>query len=275
MRRIRDHMSRIFRQLGWRTAVGNHRFRIRGYFSNIINISGSGEPNLRLVIERLLSRPGAFVDVGANLGQTLGKVLEVDRDRAYIGFEPQIAACFYLNRFIRDNGLHSARVLPIGLSSKSGLREFYSLGDADPMASLEQSARHLDETIVLTRRGDEVLQELGISQIAAIKIDVEGAELEVLHGLSETLSELQPPVIFEMLPNFEGPDRVPIDKATAARRNDAAKDIFAALQELGFRIHQIDERGNELLIDRFELDDPATFIGRNFIARPSSHSEEP
>lgn len=273
MQRIKDHMTRFVRQLGWRTAVGDHRFWVRGYISNIVDISSTDEPNVLRVIERLLSRPGVFLDVGANLGQTLGKVLEIDRGRAYLGFEPQIAACFYLNRFIRDNGLRSANVLPIGLSSESGFRKLYSVGDADCMASLERSDRHLDETIILTRRGDEVVQELGISQIAAIKIDVEGAELEVLRGLRETLSMLHPPVIFEVLPNFEGPDRLPIVKVVARKRNDEAEKLYAFWKELGFRIYQIDERGDEIAIDRFELDDPVSFIGTNFLSRPSGQSE--
>lgn len=275
MQRISDHINRIVRQLGWRTAVGRHRFRVRGYISNILNISSSEEANVRRVIERLLSRPGVFIDVGANLGQTLGKVLEIDRGRAYLGFEPQITACFFVKRFIQDNGLKSAQILPIGLSSENGISKFYSTGDADVMASLDRNGRHLNETIIPTRRGDEVLLELGISELAAIKIDVEGAELKVMHGFRETLSVLKPPIIFEVLPNFEGSNRVPIEKATAAKRSEAANEIYSFLSDVRYRIYQIDERGDEILIDRLELDDPASFIGTNFIARPSEPSDAP
>lgn len=265
--RISDHILRITRQLGCRTTVGDHRLWVRGYISNDVDVSGANEPDVLRVIERLLSRPGVFVDVGVNLGQTLGKVLQVDRSRAYLGFEPQIAACHMVNHFIRDNALRNAIVLPIGLSTENHIRKFYSLGDADCMASLYRTERHMDETVIQTRRGDEVLDELGISEIAAIKIDVEGAELDVLSGLQKTISAHRPPVIFEVLPNFEGPNRAPVDRALADQRNAQAEKLRTFWHNLGFQIHQIDGAGEEIAVDRFELDDPASFIGTNFVAK--------
>ena len=267
MQRISDHMLRISRQLGYRTVVGDHRLWVRGYISNNVDVSGPDEPDVFRVIERLLTRPGVFIDVGANLGQTLGKVLQVDYNRVYLGFEPQIAACHLVHRFIRDNRLRNANVLPIGLSSGNQIKKFYSLGDADCMASLHRTERHMDETVIQTRKGDEVLDELGISQIAAIKIDVEGTELDVLRGLQKTLSSHRPPVIFEVLPNFEGPDRRPVDKAVADHRNAQADKLCTFWNELEFQIYQIDGSGKEIAVDRFELDNSAGFIGSNFVAK--------
>ena len=265
--RISDHMLRIIRQLGYRTTVGKHRLWVRGYIPNDVDVCGADEPEVFQVIKRLLSRPGVFVDVGANLGQTLGKVLQVDRSRAYLGFEPQIAACHMVNHFIRDNALQNAIVLPIGLSTENHIRKFYSRGDADCMASLHRTERHVDETVIQTRRGDEVLEELGISEIAAIKIDVEGTELDVLGGLQQTISAHRPPVIFEVLPNFEGPDRMPVDRALAEQRKVQAEKLCTFWHRLGFQIYQIDRLGEEKLVDRFELDDSSNFIGTNFVAK--------
>lgn len=267
LRQLNDHLIRIVRQIGRRTDVGKHRFWVRGYISNIIEVSGNTEPEVLLVIKRLLQRPGAFIDVGTNLGQTLGKVLNVDRDRAYIGFEPQIAACHFVNRFIRDNGLRNAKVLPIGLGSENRIRKFYSLGDADVSASLERSERHTDEAVIQIRNGDEVLQELGICQIAAIKVDVEGAELDVLNGLIRTLSTHRPPIIFEVLPNFEGSNRIPIDKDDADIRRKKADSILRFLKELDFDIYQLNEFGEEYHIDQLNIDDREKFLTNNFLAR--------
>lgn len=265
--RVNDHIVRIIRPLGHRTTVGDHSLWVRGYISNDIDVNGADEPDVFRVIERLLSRPGVFVDVGANLGQTLGKVLQVDRNRAYVGFEPQIAACHMVNRFIRDNTLLNAIVLPIGLSTENNLRKFYSLGDADCMASLHRTERHKEEIVIQTRRGDEVLDELGVLEIAAIKIDVEGTELDVLGGLQKTISDHRPPVIFEVLPNFEGPHRIPVDRALAEQRNAQAEKLRAFWHKLGFQIYQIDGSGEEKAVDRFELDNSASFIGTNFVAK--------
>jgi FkbM family methyltransferase len=50
---------------------------------------------------------------------------------------------------------------------------------------------------------DDVLKVLGIARVDLIKIDVEGAELEVLRGLEETLREENPRVIIEVLKRDE------------------------------------------------------------------------
>ncbi len=58
-----------------------------------LKVGLSGEKFLLDIFELLLPKlEGAFVDVGANLGQTLCKVKLVDAARTYYGFEPNAAA---------------------------------------------------------------------------------------------------------------------------------------------------------------------------------------
>ncbi len=266
--RVLDHTGRVSRHFGRGIQLGAERYKLRGYISNIADFDSTHEPEMRIVFERLLLARGAFIDVGVNLGQTLGKVLAIDRDREYLGFEPQIAACFFVSKFLVDNGIHGAHVLPFGLSSANSLRKFWSQGDVDTMASLYRSSKHTTETIVPTRVGDEVITELEIREIAAIKIDVEGAELEVLHGLRNTLKTIRPPVVFEVVPNFEGSERIPVEESIAHQRNLVARKIERLWRDLGYRIFQIDECGDEHFIDKFELDNTKSYRGLNFLARP-------
>src|SRR5690348_5369770 len=52
-------------------------------------------------IERLRrDRPGAFVDVGVNVGHTLVKVKAADPGREYIGFEPNPQCLTYVQHLI-------------------------------------------------------------------------------------------------------------------------------------------------------------------------------
>lgn len=269
-RRIRDHAQRLRRQFGALVPLGPRSYRIPGYVSNILDIDSSNEREIRAVIGRLLSeRTGCFVDVGANLGQTLGSVLSVDPDRSYLGFEPQVSACYFVQRFLQDNGLRNARILPIGLSDRDGILRFWVAGAADVAASLiERHGDDMREISIPVRRGDAVLAELGIGGIAAIKIDVEGAEREVVNGFSGTLTRQRPPVLFEVLPNFEGEERRMLPEAIARRQSSAAEALAALFHELGYRIASIDPQGREIPIDRFALDDRAGFVGWNYIARP-------
>ena len=50
----------------------------------------------------------------------------------------------------------------------------------------------------LGRRVDDVVRELGITRVDAVKIDVEGAELLVLKGAAETLKKYHPKVVLEV-----------------------------------------------------------------------------
>ena len=55
------------------------------------------------------------------------------------------------------------------------------------------------QTPVLCCRFDDLRRALGITSIGLIKIDVEGAELSVLHGMDKTLRELRAPILCEIL----------------------------------------------------------------------------
>ncbi len=266
--RAADHMSRLARQLGRPVMLGPRRYNVRGYISNIVDVRSVNEPELDIVLRRLLNRPGHFIDVGANLGQTLGKVLALDGERAYLGFEPQISACYFVNRFIRDNGLTNAQVLPFGLSSSNSICRFWTHGEADVMGSLIKGESHTSETTILTRIGDEVLKELGLNEIAAIKIDVEGAELDVLDGLRGTLQRVRPPVIFELLPNFEGRQRTRIPAEVALKRNAQARAIERFWHDLSYDIRQIAEDGSVHAISQFDIDSTEAFRGTNYMAVP-------
>jgi len=69
-------------------------------------------------------------------GQNLAKILSIDKDRPYLGFEPQLSCCFNADQFIKANDLVNARVLPIALSDGNRLMSFFSNGETDECASL-------------------------------------------------------------------------------------------------------------------------------------------
>jgi FkbM family methyltransferase len=253
--------------MGRRVRIGQRSFRVRGYLSNILGLDADHEPEMGEVIARMLARRGTFIDVGANLGQTLGKVLAVDPDRSYLGFEPQIGACHYIDLFLKDNRLRNAMILPLGLSDSGGLRSFWAAGEADTMASLTQDGEDRMRSTIMTQTGDVVLAELGISEVAVIKIDVEGFEYEVIQGFQRTLSTIGPPIIFEVLPNVaeDGFTDMPADVAKA--KSDRANELHSYLSRLGYRIYAIGGSGEGPEVPAFELNDPARLSGSNFIAR--------
>ncbi len=252
---------------------GHHRFKVAGYHSGrFVAPDSEHEQFMGVLIRRLLlERPGAFIDVGVNVGQTFARVLAVEKDRQYLGFEPQLSCCFNVDHFIRINRIANASVIPIALSDSNALKPFFTNGQTDECASLIDDPSSVHEvSLVQCRVGDEVLDELGINAIAAIKIDVEGAEIHVIRGLRDTLRRLRPPVIFEVLPNFFGiGERTRHPEMVCERNRGNADSIAEEFHRVGYRLVQIDESSaEETPIEKFDLDDEAQFRGTSFMARP-------
>ena len=265
--KISSHLARARHQLGRPLTLGNRNFKLRGYHANRLATDFTHEPYLLAVLQRLLSeRQGTFIDVGVNLGQTLIKVLSIDASRPYLGLEPQLECSFFVDQFIRDNELTNAHILPIALSNSNMMMQFFSDGACDELASTIPGRGHFSSWVP-ARIGDEVLEELGIANISALKIDVEGAELQVLLGLANTLHRTHTPVLFEVLPNFTGFEKTPIPLIEREQNSGRAAAIWNFFKDIGYTIAQIDGLGTEISIERFELDDAASFIGYDYIAR--------
>lgn len=271
--RLTHHMPRVRHQLGEQMKIGDRGYRVRGYLANRQATTLGHEPHLIRVLARAMSaRPGLFVDVGANAGQTLLKVLSIDSARPYLGFEPQVGCCFCIGQFLQDNELDHAQVLPFALSDREGLFALHGKGGFDEMASAKPRPGTRAQW-VMARVGDQVLAELDMSAPGIVKIDVEGAELEVLTGLRLTLARAHPAVFFEVLPNFRGADRVPLPHLVAQRNRARAAQIHGLLTELGYRIQQIGSDGTCRTISMIELDDRENFRGRDYVAWPPLDNE--
>lgn len=161
----------------------------------------------------LRDRPGALVDIGANVGLYLIWLRSIDPSRDYLGFEPNPACYFYLQELVRCNGFTNCSVFPIALSDERGPRNFYARRLGDKMGSLLVDHRfERDKPFsfnVMTEPGDPVLASLNPAAISAMKIDVEGCEAEVLQGLAHTLTRYRPTIICEVLsPNPDRPDHL-------------------------------------------------------------------
>jgi FkbM family methyltransferase len=166
----------------------------------------SHEPEVAAMLAVLLNRcTGTFIDVGVNIGQTLLKVVTKDPARTYIGFEPSLLCCYYVERLIQENNLEQCTILPIALGSETQAVELHFSRGADASATIVRhfwSGQHTKtmRRTVWAEKGDNVVEFLGLSSLGIVKVDVEGAELDVLTGLRETLERQEPFILVEVLP---------------------------------------------------------------------------
>jgi FkbM family methyltransferase len=228
--------------------VGDSTYRMKGFLVNALAAEAAEEPRepwLDAVYQALLRcREGAFLDVGANVGQTMLKILAFDKTRQYIGFEPQLSCSSLIQSFIGDNNLKGHTILPLGLSNCNRFVRLYLRGGGhDSTASMIQNFRpdsfYNSYQYVCVRKGDELIAELGLASISAIKIDVEGAELEVIEGLFNTIREWMPFIIFEVLNHYLVITGEKLDPQMIQFRESRIRKMECLLTRQGYEIYNV------------------------------------
>lgn len=206
-------------------------------FGNGVQHLRSGERWMVDVLKRVLQlRAGTFVDVGANLGQTLLKVKMLDRAREYYAFEPNPVAVSYLRQLIERNRFPATHLFPFALADGARVAHLFSKADADPSASIVEGFRapnrYSRSETVSVHRGDDVLRTREQS-IAILKVDVEGGELDVLEGLTGTIGEDRPYILCEVLPVY---DPATDTGRVRMRRQTALLTLLGSLDYVACRI---------------------------------------
>ena len=178
---------------------------LRGPLRGMKWIKGSG-PNaywfgtyevVRLRAFANLVTQGAVVyDVGANVGiySLLASIRSGPSGSVY-AFEPLERNLEYLRQHIALNNLQNCTVFGQAVCNEEGTRSFSAATMESPMAHLSPNGELLVPSTTLDS-GIYGPRRLGPPDI--IKIDVEGAELEVLQGSHRALAEFHPTIFLEI-----------------------------------------------------------------------------
>jgi FkbM family methyltransferase len=195
-------------------------------------LHGGYEAATRLFFDEHLAPGDVFVDVGAHWGVfALSAATRWPGQVAVIAVEPHPQNVAQLLKSVDFNGLGAA--VAVVAAAAGAQRGIEALGCATSMGhTLDRSAAHavtgaLSVPVVTL---DEVLQARGdlAGRRVFLKIDVEGLELEVLHGARALLSGGRVPAI--MWEQGQG-------YASAAGRG-RLKLLLEALQAHGFSLHR-------------------------------------
>lgn len=159
-------------------------------------------------VERYLDsslRPGSVVvDAGANIGFFTLAVLGKSEGATVHGFEPSPGSYELYKACISRNNL-GGRVVAnqVALYSEPGEMEFKvhatNYGAYDSFRDTGYPGVGQPKTIkVPVTTVDLYVKQAGLKGLDLLKLDVEGAELFVLRGSREVLSNLRPTVLFEV-----------------------------------------------------------------------------
>ncbi len=174
--------------------------------SREILMTGHWEPQTWQVMEPHVPVGGTFVDVGAHIGWYSLKAAKAVGPRGrVIAVEPDRDTLRKLRANIRASGVEAiVLVVPVACYDSETTLPFYSA----PAANTGESSLYLDaasqggpitaEYRVRARRLDDILREIGVTRVDALKIDVERAEVHVLKGAADTLDRFRPEISVEV-----------------------------------------------------------------------------
>lgn len=151
----------------------------------------------KLIIKKICKPGSNCIDIGCHKGEIMDLFLQSAPEGKHIGFEP-IPDMFRALELKYKNT--NCRVSPVALSNEKGSTTFQFVKSNPAYSGLQKRAyKNKDEVIeeikVETDLLDHIIPEN--MPIAMIKIDVEGAELQVLQGAVETIKRTKPLIIFE------------------------------------------------------------------------------
>jgi FkbM family methyltransferase len=163
---------------------------------------------------------GVFVDVGANVGAVSLHLAKRFPDWSFVAIEAHrglsgIFAANVLNNQLENVSWHHAAA-----GAKPGLGRFPAVS-LDSRTNFGSLGAYMNDSVATETVRVAPLDELAPAATRVVKIDVEGAELEVLRGASKLLAQTRPAVLFEV------------------KRQDkpAAAELFEIFRQHGYRQH--------------------------------------
>jgi len=229
-------LYKLVRRLNWSKKV-----RRNGADFTVLIKDGMGMMNfvsnyenwLDKILPKLIEKGDAvFVDIGANTGQTMIKVLPRFPEVRYFAIEPNEHCVRYLEALSEANKFKHVKIFECALSDSDGEAELLTRYQDDILATTTHSFRKFTKYAIKKRvrmtTGDVLLKQENLTEVAVIKVDIEGGEAMAINGLLNTIRNFQPYIICEINP-------LPTeDKGVTEFRTMSANKIFANLHDLDY-----------------------------------------
>jgi FkbM family methyltransferase len=188
--RLPEWNMRMFLPAEWR-GIGKLIFAFRENY----------EPELAY-LKKILSPGKTFIDVGACYGiYTLAASSMVGEAGRVIAFEPASRAFPVLSRNITLNHLGNIHLFSLALSEERGMARLYHHPNVgcDSLGRDDSFTEEFEE--IRTETLDNVLRQVPVDRVDLIKMDVQGAEEQVLRGARNLLVWARPIIIIESWPD--------------------------------------------------------------------------
>lgn len=187
----------LYRARGYLMAdLGGEPFRVDPYHSRFWRKASAGkwEPETFAVLDRHLSPDRDYLDIGAWIGPTV--LFAARKARRVITVEPDPAAFRALHWNLELNGLENVTALPVALADTVGVTRMAGMrgerGDSTTSLLNPTGAAGSD---VLTLDWVTFSASVDLSAVGLVKIDVEGAEYDLVPQMADWLTQTRPPLL--------------------------------------------------------------------------------
>jgi FkbM family methyltransferase len=177
-----------------------------------------------------LQTDSVVLDVGAHIGQYTLLAAKYAPAGRVIALEPHPELYQRLQSHIRLNRLSNVQALNLAAGQMPG-RSSLVLSDQPSNSRLLPTNRSGDNVIdVEVLPIDQIVREAALPRVDVMKIDVEGAEGQVLRGAQETLSQFHPLLIVEL------------DREGERAFGDEPEKVLDCLRNLGYAFYALRRR---------------------------------
>jgi FkbM family methyltransferase len=193
---------------------------------------GTNELPVQDLLAAVLRQGDVFLDIGANVGFfTVIAARLVGVSGSVVAFEPVPSNAALIRRNARINGFWNVAVHEAAASSTAGKAELIlaEFAGGASLASVGSPPDASGRMEVRTITVDGLIAAGLIPAPSLVKIDVEGAEHEVLLGMRETLKRCRPNLLLE----FDG--------CTVLEVEEKVGRSSELLESLGYRIRTMPE----------------------------------
>lgn len=152
---------------------------------------GRYEPETIAVLEQCLSDGDTFVDLGANEGYFSVLASRLVGDGKVFAIEPQRRCWTVILQNLVDNDCQNVTLVPYGVAREEGSFEMVLTPPTNTGASsfvVSQRSSLWPRQTVHVLPLDTIFERYDIDEVALIKIDIEGYELDALESAREVLS---------------------------------------------------------------------------------------
>ena len=181
------------------------RLDIREIGQETILMESIWEPKTTRYLCETLGPGQVFLDIGANAGYfSLVASRCVGDSGKVLAVEPNPPMAGQVRQNVRRSGLRNIAVAETACTDSVEERELF-IGNAYNTGNSSLSRENLAWTKsvkVACTTVDRLVEEYQLHRVDLVKIDVEGAELQVLRGMRDTLARFRPKVVTELSPRL-------------------------------------------------------------------------